>query len=149
MKYKEFKNKIKNIGFNNDINLKVTENELLIHIENNSTFCGAVAKKVPYLMDTTYVNFQDLDEYLKRDLLKTMYELAITPIPERQEEKRYIVPLPHLITSNGEQQYLSNKGGTWFASRKDENLRQTWKEEHLSYIPEEYRKYAVEGKDEI
>lgn len=58
--------------------------------------------------------------------------------------KRFIVPLPGLVTTDGQQQYLTNKGGTWFASRRDEKLRQTWKEEHLGYIPEVYRQFAVD-----
>lgn len=62
-------------------------------------------------------------------------------------EKRYIVPLPGLVTTDGQQQYLSNKAGKWFASRRDERLRQTWKEEHLGYIPGIYRQFAVEVED--
>lgn len=64
----------------------------------------------------------------------------------KKVEKRYIVPLPNLKTSDGEQQYLTRADNTFFASRQNEDLRQTWKEEHLKYIPEEYRKYAVELK---
>lgn len=61
--------------------------------------------------------------------------------------KRFIVPLPGLVTTDGQQQYLSNKSDKWFASRRDERLRQTWKEEHLGYIPEVYRQFAVEVED--
>ncbi len=58
--------------------------------------------------------------------------------------KRFIVPLPGLVTTDGQQQYLTNRRGKWFACRRDERLRQTWKEEHLGYIPEPYRKFAVD-----
>lgn len=61
--------------------------------------------------------------------------------------KRFIVPLPGLVTTDSQQQYLTNRGGKWFASRRDERLRQTWKEEHLGYIPEVYRQFAVELED--
>lgn len=63
--------------------------------------------------------------------------------------KRFIVPLPGLVTTDGQQQYLTNKGGTWFASRRDESLRQTWKWEHLDYIPEIYKKFAVDLMDYV
>lgn len=63
--------------------------------------------------------------------------------------KRFIVPLPGLVTTDGKQQYLTNKGGTWFASRRDGNLRQTWKWEHLDYIPEVYRQFAVDLMDYV
>lgn len=61
--------------------------------------------------------------------------------------KRFIVPLPGLVTNEGEQQYLTNRGGKWFACRRVKSLRQTWKEEHLNYVPEVYRQFAVEVED--
>lgn len=61
--------------------------------------------------------------------------------------ERFIVPLPGLVTTDGQQQYLTNKGGTWFASRRAESLRQTWKWEHLGYVPEVYRQFAVDLMD--
>lgn len=57
--------------------------------------------------------------------------------------KRFIVPLPGLVTTDGQQQYLTNRKGKWFACRRHGKLRQTWKEEHLDYIPEVYRQFAV------
>ena len=63
--------------------------------------------------------------------------------------KRFIVPLPGLVTTDGQQQYLTNKGGTWFASRRAESLRQTWKWEHLGYVPEVYRQFAVDLMDYV
>lgn len=64
-------------------------------------------------------------------------------------EKRFIVPLPGLVTNDGAQQYLTNKGGKWFACRRRGDLRQTWKEEHLDYIPEVYRQFAVDLMDYV
>lgn len=63
--------------------------------------------------------------------------------------KRFIVPLPGLVTTDGQQQYLTNKGGTWFASRRCADLRQTWKKEHLDYVPEIYRQFAVDLLDYV
>lgn len=60
------------------------------------------------------------------------------------ENTRFIVPLPGLKTTDGEQQYLTSKDGTFFACRRNEKLRQTWKRKHLEFIPEEYRAFAVE-----
>lgn len=76
-------------------------------------------------------------------VIKAAFKLAETPPGEREEEKRYIIPLPHLVTTDGEQQYLTHNG-SFFASRRDKTLRQTWKEKDLVHVPEEYRKYAVE-----
>ena len=76
------------------------------------------------------------------DVIEASIKYSKTPIAERQQETRYIIPLPHLVTTGGKQQYLTHNG-SFFASRRDKKLRQTWKEEHLKYIPEEYRKYAI------
>lgn len=63
--------------------------------------------------------------------------------------KRFIVPLPGLVTTDGQQQYLTNRKGKWFACRRHGKLRQTWKEEHLDYIPEVYRQFAVDLMDYV
>lgn len=81
------------------------------------------------------------------DMMEAAMAYAKTPPDDRAEEKRYIVPLPGLITTDGEQQYLTQVGGNWFACRRKKDLRQTWKEEHLKHIPEEYRGYAVEVEE--
>ena len=89
--------------------------------------------------------FVDITRSIPNNLpmLTACIAFAETPPNERGMETRYIVPLPRLQTTDGEQQYLTQKGKNWFACRRTPSLRQTWKEEHLQYIPEEYRKYAV------
>lgn len=54
----------------------------------------------------------------------------------------YEFPLTGLVTSDGEQQYLTQKGEHFFACRKTEGLRQKWRKEHFNYLPQEYIKYA-------
>ena len=76
-------------------------------------------------------------------VIKSAMELAETPLGEREEEKIYIIPLPHLVTSDGKKQYLTQLG-TFFACRRDKTLIQTWEEKDLVHVPEEYRGFAVE-----
>lgn len=76
-------------------------------------------------------------------VIKAAFKLAETPLAEREEEKRYIVPLPYLKTSNGEQLFLTHQGH-FFPCRRIKSLRQTWKEKDLIHIPEEYRGFAIE-----
>ena len=146
MKIKEFKRAIDSIGFYSILNLKVEEDEFDFLIKLNHKTCATVSKSTLFCIDTYYKYFEELDDNVRANLLDAMNELAETPLDERQEEKRYIIPLPHLVTTDGEQQYLTHNG-SFFASRRDKELRQTWKEEHLKYIPEEYRKYAVEVEE--
>lgn len=77
------------------------------------------------------------------EFLTSALAYAETPLGERQEEKRYIIPLPHLKTSNGEQLFLTHQGN-FFPHVRNTELRQTWKEKDLIHVPEEYRDFAVE-----
>ena len=86
---------------------------------------------------------ETIKEYTKKELFDILVEFAATDLADREDEKRFIIPLPGLVTTDGKQQYLSHKGN-FFASRRDEELRQTWKEEHLKFVPEVYRQFAVE-----
>ena len=147
MKISEFKKAIDSIGFDNDVNLKVTDDIYTFFIESDTKTLATIPKTVKCLFSTNYNIFLKQKERLRRDLLDVIYEFVKTPPAEREEEKRYIIPLPHLVTTDGEQQYLTHNG-SFFASRRDKELRQTWREEHLKYVPEEYRKYAVEVKNE-
>lgn len=148
MKVSEFKKAIDNIGLYNDMDLKVTEDRFDFCIEHETRTLATVSKTMICIIDIGYIGFVELPETLRQDLLDVIYKFAGTPLDEREDEKRYIIPLPHLVTTDGEQQYLTHRGG-FFANERNENLRQTWKEEHLKYVPEEYRKYAVEVEDEI
>lgn len=90
---------------------------------------------------------ENLKEKAIVKLVKILFSFSLTKPSEREYEKRYIIPLPGLITTDGAQQYLT-KNVSFFASRRDRRQRQTWKEEHLKFVPEIYRKYAVELEEE-
>lgn len=81
-------------------------------------------------------------------IINGFVELMNTPPEEWYEPKRYIFPLPGLTTTDGEQQYLTQRGKHWFACRRNKDLRQTWKEEHVKYVPEEYRHLKVEYSED-
>lgn len=54
--------------------------------------------------------FDKLEPHKRHKLLDAIIEYSYTPVIDREEEKRYIFPLPGLITTDGEQQYLTQKG---------------------------------------
>lgn len=141
MFYKEFKEAIKAI----DESLRMELfNDGFIDIH---TSYGRWVASVDQKYSGTMFNNSDVCRSWHRekrlDLLDVLYKFAKTPIEEREIEKRYIIPLPQLITTDEEQQYLTQKGEKLFACRRNKELRQTWKEEQLQYIPEEYREYAA------
>jgi hypothetical protein len=103
-----------------------------------------IANDIPdtIYFSTSKCGFSDIEFF------KKCIELAETPPEEREDERRFIVPLPELVTTDGKQQYLTHKDCKFFASRRDETLQQIWKEEHLELIPEQYRQFAEEFDEE-
>lgn len=143
MKVKEFKKEIIDIGAKYNLDLEVTEDIFDFYIKSGTRPLASVSKSTTYLVIAGYAMYEKLEERLRRDLLNAMYELASTPLAERKEEKRYIIPLPHLTSSDGEQLFLTHQGN-FFPCERNMGLRQTWKEKDLTHIPEEYRGFAVE-----
>lgn len=147
MKYKEL------LTMARMCNYKVIKTDRFITVKNNTSEWSAIEEDtniIRILAQAPDAMFVDISSSTPNNLpmLTACIAFAETPLDEREMETRYIVPLPRLQTTDGEQQYLTQKGKNWFACRRTPSLRQTWKEEHLQYIPEEYRKYAVEISEE-
>lgn len=133
MKYKE----LEKIAEDNGYKIKDDEKFLILtkHIGNIIKISKSIENVI----------FPIIDVCLPSDfqMLKASLKYAETPLEERQEEKRYIIPLPHLTTCDGEQLFLTHQGN-FFPCRRNKGLRQTWKEKDLIHIPEEYRDFAIE-----
>ena len=99
------------------------------------------------VIDLNWTPFRNLSENAKGHLFNIVTEFAATKPEDREDEKRFIIPLPELVTTDGKQQYLTYKDYNFFASRRDETLIQTWNEEHLKLIPEFYRQFIVEFEE--
>lgn len=132
---------------------KVIKDDKFITVQSNEEEWGSdynSVNTIRILEQIPNTLFVDITRSIPNNLpmLTACIAFAETPPDERGMETRYIIPLPRLKTTDGEQQYLTQKGKNWFACRRTPSLRQTWKEEHLQYIPEEYRKYAVELDEE-
>ena len=68
----------------------------------------------------------------EEDLLMNAYIKGYTVA----KEKRYLVGLDGLVTTDGAKQYLTNKDGKWFASRIQPSLHQAFTDEELNNAPE-------------
>lgn len=115
MKVKEFKRAISNIGLQYGMNFEVKVYSHTYYIVSGDNFYACVSKTERYMVDTNYLQFSRLKENIREDLLKVMYKFARTPLGERQEGKRYIVPLPRLKTSDGKQLFLTHQGNFFLA----------------------------------
>ena len=147
MRYKEFEERIKTWGQKYDYVTRVGIEYLhtYIKVEYNGWFyfVAGISNRYPFVTDTDWAHFNNIEKHAREELFDIIVELAKTPLEDREDEKRFIIPLPNLFTTDGEQQYLS-QDYNFFASRRDKTLKQTWKEKHLEFIPEEYRQFAVE-----
>ena len=88
-------------------------------------------------------------EELPDEFLSLLTEYILTPFEKRGEVKvaYYRIPLPNLFTTNEQQQYLTFKDDTYFASKFNEKLKQTFNEEELENVPKFYRELAVKIND--
>ena len=88
-------------------------------------------------------------EELPDEFLSLLTEYILTPFEKRGEVKvaYYRIPLPNLFTTNDQQQYITFKDDTYFASKFNKKLKQTFNEEELECVPKFYRDLAVKIKD--
>ena len=147
MRYKEFEEKVEVWGQKHDYETEVEINYAYVCVKIKSGMLfrtmAIIRTNSTGALDTDWSIFRDIKEDARVELLSIILKLAKTPPKDREDKKRFIIPLPELTTTDGEQQYLS-QDYNFFASRRDKTLKQTWKEEHLKFVPEIYRQFAVE-----
>ena len=146
MRYKEFKEKVKAWGqkyYYKPI-VEIDDRVVVkIYYVGDYRVVAMIDNKTRLAINTGWLCYRNLQEDAKKDLFKIITEFAATNPADRKDEKRFIIPLPGLVTTDGEQQYLT-QNGSFFASRREKRLKQTWKEEHLKFVPEIYRQFAEE-----
>lgn len=152
MKYKEFEEKIKSWGEEHDyvtrVGIEYFQTSIQVEYNGDFYFITGISNRHPFVIDTDWVHFNDIEKYAKAELFHILVDFAKTLPEDREDEKRFIIPLPNLVTTDGRQQYLTYKDCNFFASRRDETLIQTWKEKYLKNVPEFYRQFAVEFEEE-
>lgn len=105
-----------------------------------------------------YERFDEMDFYENEDVYTWFMQAgnpdilmkALVNGYEVEKEQLYRIPLPNLITSYGEQQFLSfdENNSNYFASRKRNHLKQTFTLSEIEDMPEEYKKFAVKVEEE-
>ena len=84
MKYREFKTEVRKMGFY----IGYSQRYLFVIDRNGDKFAG-ISKELDMWLDTEYEEFPKLPQEQRAGLFDLLYELAKTPLTEREEEKRY------------------------------------------------------------
>ena len=113
-----------------------SESDVVIY----SNRCGSIqVKKDGSAFTLLFLNKEGSNNVRELEFIK--YVVDYVRSANRQD--KFIIPLPYLETTDGEQQYLSYKNKKYFASRKNRRVQQTFSKRELEDIPEEYKKFAV------
>ena len=121
MKYSEFKNNVKLIGF------ETKESNRDIYVERIHETVISVSKEFRFDVDTGWTGFSKEQENVLLALYAHACELAKTPLAEREEEKRYYLVL-NLPLVNNVQRYLNkikDQNEYYLASKMENSGYQT------------------------
>lgn len=89
---------------------------------------GANKSQYPATYISNYTNAYDVEE----SLLMNAYVNGYTV----EKEKKYLVELCGLVTTDGAKQYLTKKNGKWFACRRMPGMHQDFTDKELNAAPE-------------
>ncbi len=84
MKYSEFKQRVLDIGFTVEDEVR----EVWV-VDDEGDIVATVSTDITNSMDTDYIAFKEQGEDVRAEVLRLTYQLAKTPLAEREEEKRY------------------------------------------------------------
>ena len=150
MKYSEFEREVEKLGFTH--NRRCAE---IVTKVNGKTVVG-ISTNREYIVDNEWDEYQNLHKSTQGELFDLAYQLAKTPLAEREEEKLYNVIFP-TIQRDGNFIYMAkdNSNGDplgidWsdyiYMKRNPTNFAFT--EQEIKDIDERYLAFKVEVKDE-
>ena len=151
MKYSEFEREVEKLGFTHSTRCV----EIVVKVHGRTVM--GVSTNREYIVDSEWDEFQSLHKKTQGELFDLAYQLAKTPLAEREEEKLYRVKFPN-IKRSGLPIILTkvNWDGSgyttmdWpcesYAEKHPEQF--TFTEQEIKDIDERYLAFKVEVKDE-
>ena len=88
MKYSEFKQRVIDIGFT----VEDEAREVWV-VDDEGDIVATVSTDITNSMDTDHIAFKEQGEDVRAEVLRLTYQLAKTPLAEREEEKKYYLRL--------------------------------------------------------
>ena len=150
MKYSEFEREVEREGFN------VDRKSGTAYVDSTTDTVMSISTDDLFMFDCDWSAFVHLNRDVQEPLFDLAYQLAKTPLAEREEEKKYRVKFP-AITRLGRNIYLSKEKGCvdplgidWSAETfiHDRPSLYTFTEQEIKDIDERYLAFKVEVKDE-
>lgn len=108
MTYKELERQIQNINIAYDMDFKVWNNGHSVSIKVGNLSYAIIKSRIPYSLYIPNINFESLEDNLRHDLLKAIYDFAQTPI-----DSRHLVPrfrISSKLTPNDDGRFLFKNG---------------------------------------
>ena len=151
MKYSEFEREVEKLGFTHSTRCA----EIVVKVHGRTVM--GVSTNREYIVDSEWDEFQSLHKKTQGELFDLAYQLAKTPLAEREEEKKYRVKFPS-TTRWGNAVYLQKNTGDkdpigvdW--SPEDfifygKPIDYIFTEQEIKDIDERYLAFKVEVKDE-
>lgn len=129
-----------------------SENEYIKDVLMGAADLDVTIPKIPLSKPFVKVNLNMTPflESLKRasDLAEAL-KAELKNLTSRRKKMKKNIPLPNLVTSDGQQQFLTKKGDNYFASRRDRSLKQVFNQEEFELIPDLYKSLAKDAEDEF
>lgn len=108
MTYKEFKKQIQLLNIAYEKQFEVVNDRQSVMVRDFDWCYATIRTRMPYSLYTSRMCFEMLEENLRHDLLKAVYEFAQTPI-----SSRHLVPRFHIsskLTPNDDGRFLFKNG---------------------------------------
>ena len=93
MKYSEFEREVEKLGFTHSTRCA----EIVVKVHGRTVM--GVSTNREYIVDSEWDEFQSLHKKTQGELFDLAYQLAKTPLAEREEEKEYRVKFPNIKRS--------------------------------------------------
>ena len=146
MKYSEFEREVEREGFN------VDRKSGTVYVDSTTGIVMSISTDDLFMFDCDWSAFVHLNRDVQEPLFDLAYQLAKTPLAEREEEKLYRVKFP-AITRLGRNIYLSKEKGCvdplgidWSGETfiHDRPSLYTFTEQEIKDIDERYLAFKVE-----
>ena len=150
MKYAEFEREVEKLGFTHSSRCA----EIVVKVHGRTVM--GVSTNREYIVDSEWDEFQSLHKKTQGEIFELAYQLAKTPLAEREEDKLYNVIFP-TIQRDGNFIYMAkdNSNGDplgidWSDSTymKRNPTKFAFTEQEIKDIDERYLAFKVEVKDE-